>query len=50
MGPDVQPYSALIAMAAAFVCAPAIAWATRGRYYIARPREGGRGPKVCCIC
>ncbi|MCW5322930.1 response regulator [Verminephrobacter aporrectodeae subsp. tuberculatae] len=34
-----QSFSALIAMAVAFVSAPLIAWATRGRYYIARQPE-----------
>jgi signal transduction histidine kinase/DNA-binding NarL/FixJ family response regulator len=36
-----QAYSALIALVTAFVTAPLIAWATHGRYYIARrPRLG----------
>ena len=35
-GPGPQAFSAVIAMATAFVAAPVIAWATRGRYYIAR--------------
>jgi signal transduction histidine kinase/purine-cytosine permease-like protein len=36
LGPLAQAFSALIALATAFVTAPLIAWATRGRYYIAR--------------
>ena len=35
-GPMAQAFSAVIAMAVAFVTAPLIAWATKGRYYIAR--------------
>ncbi|MBK8866438.1 MAG: response regulator [Betaproteobacteria bacterium] len=35
-GPAAQAFSAVIAMAVAFVTAPFIAWATKGRYYIAR--------------
>ena len=35
-GPLAQAFSAVIAMAVAFVTAPLIAWATQGRYYIAR--------------
>ncbi|MCJ7799796.1 MAG: hybrid sensor histidine kinase/response regulator, partial [Polaromonas sp.] len=34
-----QAFSAVIAMATALVTAPLIAWATRGRYYIARRSE-----------
>ena len=35
-GPLAQAFSALIALVTAFVTAPLIAWATQGRYYIAR--------------
>ncbi len=35
-GPLAQAFSALIALGTAFVASPVIAWATRGRYYIAR--------------
>jgi signal transduction histidine kinase/CheY-like chemotaxis protein len=35
-GPLAQAFSALIALVTAFVAAPLIAWATKGRYYIAR--------------
>ena len=38
-GPLPQAFSAVIAMAVAFVTAPWIAWATRGKYYIARQSE-----------
>ncbi|MBX3655184.1 MAG: response regulator [Ramlibacter sp.] len=43
-GPLAQAFSAVIAMATAFVAAPLIAWITRGRYYIARePQAPGTG-------
>jgi hypothetical protein len=35
-GPLAQAFSALIALVTAFVAPPLIAWATKGRYYIAR--------------
>ncbi len=35
-GPGAQAFSAVIAMATALVVAPLIAWATQGRFYIAR--------------
>lgn len=52
-GAGAQAFSALIAMGVAFVAAPAIAWATGGRYYIARRPEGTyrRGTaRRCVIC
>jgi signal transduction histidine kinase/FixJ family two-component response regulator len=36
LGPTAQAFSAVIAMVTALVTAPAIAWITKGRYYIAR--------------
>ncbi len=38
-GPLAEAFSAVIAMAVAFVTAPLIAWATKGRYYLARQGE-----------
>ncbi|HEV8692043.1 MAG TPA: hybrid sensor histidine kinase/response regulator, partial [Ideonella sp.] len=38
-GPLAQAFSAMIALVTAFVAAPLIAWATKGRYYLARPVE-----------
>ncbi len=35
-GPTAQAFSALVAMATALIASPLIAWATRGRYYLAR--------------
>ncbi|WP_414718982.1 ATP-binding protein [Variovorax sp.] len=63
-GPLAQAFSALIALGTAFVAAPLIAWATRGRYYLARtedprpaavavnraPRGNGAGPGALQRC
>ncbi|WP_022981028.1 ATP-binding protein [Ideonella sp. B508-1] len=38
-GPTAQAFSALIALVTAMLTAPLIAWATRGRYYLARQPE-----------
>ncbi len=40
-GAMAQAFSAVIAMAVAFVTSPLIAWFTQGRYYIARRSEDG---------
>ena len=56
LGPLAQAFSALIAMVTAFVAAPLIAWATQGRYYIARQAEAPEGTYMahrlqrCVIC
>lgn len=53
LGATLQPLSAFFALAIAFVSAPLIALATRGRYYIARtPRHDWGGQKIvqCAIC
>ncbi|WPB56210.1 ATP-binding protein [Xylophilus sp. GOD-11R] len=62
-GPMAQAFSALIALGTALVASPLIAWATRGRYYLAReplpvirlvPAEatGGAAPRTlrCTVC
>ena len=58
-GPLAQAFSAVIAMVVAFVAAPLIAWATKGRYYIARHPAaaadapaylGARLQRRCVIC
>ena len=50
-GEMAQAFSALIALVTALVCSPLIAWATKGRYYIARPVEQEhRRAQFCCIC
>ena len=42
-GPGPQAFSALIATATALIAVPLIAWATRGRYYLARQPEPESG-------
>ncbi|MCZ2497873.1 response regulator [Xylophilus sp. Kf1] len=57
-GPMAQAFSALIALGTALVASPLIAWATRGRYYLAReplalvPTAAGAAPRTlrCTIC
>jgi len=41
-GPLAQAFSAMIALVAALAAAPAIAWATGGRYYLARRTRAAR--------
>ena len=50
-GAALQPYAPFIALLAAFVAAPLIAWATGGRYYLVK-RSGATttGMQRCCIC
>lgn len=51
LGETAQAFSPFIALFTAFALAPAIAWATKGRYYIARPRpEPENLADICCIC
>ncbi|OZA20733.1 MAG: hybrid sensor histidine kinase/response regulator, partial [Hydrogenophilales bacterium 17-61-9] len=52
-GDTLQPFAIFIALGAALVSSPLIAWLTRGRYYIARPVEpiaGTSATHSCCIC
>ncbi len=56
-GPLPQAFAPFIALAVSLVTAPLIAWATRGRYYLARApsRMAGTGPAMadarpCCLC
>jgi len=49
-GQHAQALSAFIALATAFVSAPLIAWATGGRYYLARPAPATRSEQTCSIC
>lgn len=49
-GAGAQAFSALIAMGVAFVTAPLIAWATKGRYYLARTGPGAHHLQRCVIC
>jgi len=51
LGQMAQAFSAFIALFTALVCAPLIAWATGGRYYIARaPVPTSDRAQRCCIC
>src|SRR6201998_1955825 len=52
-GPTAKALSAFVALAAAFIAAPLIAWATDGQYYIARkPKRSWQNVEAiqCCIC
>ncbi len=52
-GPTAKALSAFIALAVAFLAAPLIAWATDGKYYIARkPKRSWQNLEAiqCCIC
>ena len=52
-GPTAKALSAFVALAVAFVTAPLIAWATDGKYYIARkPKRSWQDLEAiqCCIC
>ncbi|PIT05054.1 ATPase [Bradyrhizobium nitroreducens] len=52
-GPTAKALSAFIALAVAFIAAPLIAWATDGKYYIARkPKRSWQDLEAiqCCIC
>jgi purine-cytosine permease-like protein len=62
-GAGAQPFATFIALGAALVASPLIAWATQGRYYLARHADSAivlpRSPvtpattpptQTCCIC
>jgi signal transduction histidine kinase/CheY-like chemotaxis protein len=52
-GPLPRALAPFIGLVVAFVTAPLIAWATRGRYYLARSPQGlpeGAGEVRCVIC
>jgi len=52
-GPMAQAFSSFIALITAFICAPAIAYATKGRYYLARqpdPLLNAAAEHRCVIC
>lgn len=52
-GPTAKGLSAFVALAVAFIVAPLIAWATDGKYYIARkPKRSWQNLESiqCCIC
>jgi signal transduction histidine kinase/purine-cytosine permease-like protein/FixJ family two-component response regulator len=50
-GEALQPYAPFVALVAAFVVSPLIAWGTGGRYYLVRPNELATvNRKKCSIC
>ena len=52
-GAGAQAFASFIALVTAFLLAPLIAWATGGRYYIARqpsPALADAPSHACCIC
>jgi purine-cytosine permease-like protein len=46
-GADAKAFSAVVALVTAFLAAPALAWATRGRRYIARGSTNSLGEAFC---
>ncbi|WP_420863504.1 ATP-binding protein [Algirhabdus cladophorae] len=52
LGPFAQAFSTVIALGSAFVLAPVIAFATGGKYYLARPETPmpPQGVQSCSIC
>ncbi len=54
LGDVAQAFSSFIALVTAFITAPLIAWATDGRYYIARQPDPAmqqrKRAQRCCIC
>ncbi|SFD74567.1 ATP-binding protein [Methylobacterium sp. 13MFTsu3.1M2] len=52
LGATLQPFAPLLTLAIAFCAAPAIAWATAGRWYLARvpKRDWGAAEVVCRVC
>lgn len=49
-GHALKPYAIFIALLAPLICAPLIAWYTKGRFYIAREVSGAAAPHACTIC
>ena len=51
LGTVLQPFAPMLTLACAFCAAPAIAWATGGRWYLARqPRTPVASEIACCVC
>ncbi|MDB5883808.1 MAG: hybrid sensor histidine kinase/response regulator, partial [Ramlibacter sp.] len=53
LGETAAAFSAFIALALSMALAPLLAWATRGRYYLARPAATGWAPGElvrCAVC
>ena len=50
LGPELQPYASFVALGAAFVLSPLIAWATGGRYYRVAGSHPPAAGRRCVIC
>jgi signal transduction histidine kinase/CheY-like chemotaxis protein len=52
LGPELKALSSFVALGSTFVCAPLLAWWTKGKYYIAREPVifETTSPIECCIC
>jgi len=53
LGPTLQAFAPFIALLAALVTSPLLAWVTRGRFYLARPNRGPWRPGelvTCSVC
>jgi len=50
LGAGLQPYAPFVALAAAFLISPLIAWWTAGRYYLVRPAAAAVDARKCAIC
>jgi signal transduction histidine kinase/CheY-like chemotaxis protein/purine-cytosine permease-like protein len=49
-GPAAHALAPFAGLATAFVTAPAIAYLTGGKYYLARPADNATGSKTCIVC
>lgn len=52
-GLEAQAFSSFIAMVTALICSPAIAWLTKGKYYLARQPfifHPSKKTEICSIC
>ena len=49
-GDSARPLAPFVAIVAALVATPALAWATGGRYYLARSPVTAPRKSICCIC
>ena len=52
LGEELQALSSFVALGSTFICAPLLAWLTKGKYYIARDPVifDTSEPIKCCIC
>ena len=52
LGPMMQAFAPMLTLACAFCSAPVIAWATKGRWYLARKprRDWGASEVTCRVC